>query len=71
MQYTNCNPEVADKHYADYESKFYANLMLDDKAGFLPELDWPAVAAYLIVRKNFEEGIVTKEFIDKFVLELI
>ncbi|MEO6303718.1 MAG: hypothetical protein ABIP51_11170 [Bacteroidia bacterium] len=47
MDYINENPEVADKHYADYTSKFYINLILDDKAGFLPELDWPALKDYM------------------------
>lgn len=50
MDYINSNPEVADKHYADYESKFYINLILDDKAGFYPKEDWPALKEYLTNR---------------------
>ena len=47
MDYINSNPEVTDKHYADYSLKFYINLILDDKAGFLPEEDWRALKGYL------------------------
>lgn len=47
FMYANCNPEVTDTSYADYTSKFYVNVILDDKAGFLPE-DWEAIYNYLL-----------------------
>jgi hypothetical protein len=57
MQYINENPEVADKHYADYESKFYVNVILDDKAGFLPDIDWPAIKSYFQMLKNIQSEV--------------
>jgi hypothetical protein len=67
MDYINSNPEVADKHYADYTSKFYINLILDDKAGFLPEIDWPMLKSYLRIKKNVEENTVNLEFLHNFI----
>lgn len=37
--YVNCNPEVKSTYYADFNSKFYSNVLLDDKSGFDPE-EW-------------------------------
>lgn len=34
------NPEVENDNYGFYEYKPYYNLLLDDKAGFNPNLDW-------------------------------
>lgn len=53
FNYINSNPEVAERSYADYESKFYINLILDDKAGWLPE-DWLPLKEYLLVKKLSE-----------------
>lgn len=61
MDYINSNPEVTDKHYADYSLKFYINLILDDKAGFLPEEDWRALKGYLKLKNLLEEGVIMKE----------
>lgn len=66
MDYINENPEVTDKHYADYASKFYVNLILDDKAGFIPSLDWRAIKGYLKLKNLFEEGVIVKEVFDTF-----
>lgn len=40
FKYINCNPEVESTSYADFDSKFYVNVILDDKAGFEPEKEW-------------------------------
>lgn len=47
FKYVNSNPEVQDKSYADYSEKFYANLILDDKAGFSALEDWEELFRYL------------------------
>lgn len=61
MDYINSNPEVTEKHYADYDSKFYVNLILDDKSGFLPDEDWKALKGYLKLKNLLEEGVIMKE----------
>lgn len=40
FNYINSNPEVQSTDYADFDSKFYANVIIDDKAGFDPEKEW-------------------------------
>jgi hypothetical protein len=40
FKFINSNPEVPSTSYADFDSKFYVNVILDDKAGFDPEEDW-------------------------------
>ena len=40
FDWVNCNPDVAQTEYGYYEDKPYFNVMLDDKAGFDPEVDW-------------------------------
>jgi hypothetical protein len=42
--FINSNPEVTEAASgADFSSKFYFNILLDDKAGFDPDLDWDAI----------------------------
>lgn len=41
--FVNENPEVPDAAYGYYQDKFYFNVLFEDKAGFLPERDWPKV----------------------------
>ena len=44
FSYINENPEVAGKtEWGDFDTKMYANVLLDDKAGFDPEEDWHAL----------------------------
>ena len=40
FEYFNCNPEVSNTDYGDFTSKFYYDVILEDKAGFDPEEDW-------------------------------
>ena len=48
FDYINENPEVDNLNHADFSVKIYANVILDDKAGFNPDRDWP------LIRKYFE-----------------
>lgn len=48
FDYINKNPEVAFKDsIGDYSVKLYANVIMDDKAGFEPESDWAELLEYL------------------------
>ena len=40
FDYHNGNPEVPNTEMGDFSEKFYYNVLLDDKAGFEPEVDW-------------------------------
>lgn len=40
FDYVNKNPEVKTEGYGYYEDKPYFNILLDDKAGFVPSRDW-------------------------------
>jgi hypothetical protein len=40
FDYVNENPEVGAGAYGYYESKFYFNVLFEDKAGFDPLTDW-------------------------------
>lgn len=50
FSYVNGNPEVVSTDFADFESKLYANVILDDKGSFLPLKDWPKLHAYFLER---------------------
>lgn len=43
FDYWNCNPEVSNTEYGDFSKKFYYDVLLDDKAGFDPEVDWEEI----------------------------
>lgn len=40
FQYINENPECPNTDLCDFSAKFYFNILLDDKAGFVGETDW-------------------------------
>lgn len=49
FDFVNENPEVTTQgslEYGNYDQKFYFNLLLDDKAGFDPEIDWTKLMLY-------------------------
>lgn len=50
FKYVNENPDVASNlgNFGDYDKKFYFNVMLEDKAGFTPEIEWKQIYDYLI-----------------------
>lgn len=43
FNYLNCNPECGTTDLADFRQKFYYNILLDDKAGFVGETDWKLI----------------------------
>lgn len=43
FHYVNANPEVPSTDVAAFDSKFYFNVLLDDKAGFDPHEDWAMI----------------------------
>jgi hypothetical protein len=47
FEYVNENPEAFNSDYANFDKKFYFNVMFDDKAGFHPLKDWLPVYEYL------------------------
>lgn len=43
FKYVNENPEVENNGYGDFTKKFYFNILLDDKAGFVPAKHWKKI----------------------------
>lgn len=43
FKYVNSNPEVLSSGYGCYDKKFYFNILIEDKAGFNPLVDWEIV----------------------------
>lgn len=50
--YINENPECINTDYADFNSKMYFSVGLDDKFGFIPEEDWKPIYKYFKNRKK-------------------
>ena len=48
FDFVNCNLLEASTDRANFKTKFYFNILLDDKAGFEPETDWASIQAKLI-----------------------
>ncbi len=48
FDFVNGNPSEANTVRANFDKKFYFNILLDDKAGFDPETDWGKVRDTLI-----------------------
>ena len=76
----NANPFEEDTVYADFKSKPYMSVILDDKAGFDAKDDWEALYDYFISLKAFDllykahHQLVKpheKQEVDKFFNELI
>ena len=47
FDYINENPECKSTSYADFETKLYFSVGLDDKFGFDPDEDWHPLYEYL------------------------
>jgi len=43
----NENPEILNTNTGDFSKKFYFSVLLDDKAGFDPDIHWDEVINYL------------------------
>lgn len=50
----NENPEISSNmgNFGYYESKFYFNVLFEDKAGFDPETEWKEIYDYLVQCEN-------------------
>lgn len=48
FEYFNCNPEVKNSNYGDFDKKFYYDVIIDDKAGFDPNTDWAIFAETVV-----------------------
>ena len=75
MDYINCNPECESTEMCDFSEKFYADIILDDKAGFEGEKDWFLIEAELKRVKQWIEprtpltaSDIVIEYKDKIVL---
>ena len=40
LDFHNCNPICSNTDYADFTTKFYFNILLDDKSGMEGDTDW-------------------------------
>jgi hypothetical protein len=49
FDYINENPECSSTEYADFDTKLYFSVGLDDKFGFDPDKDWEALKEYLFL----------------------
>ncbi len=52
FDYVNENPEVETNELSDFETKFYFDVLLDDKAGFDPSTDWKRLLDTLAKHPN-------------------
>lgn len=48
FDFFNQNPDALNTPRSDFSRKFYFNVLLDDRAGFEPELDWSLIKQTLI-----------------------
>lgn len=55
FKYVNENPEVKTdiNGYGCYDKKPYMNLILDDKAGFNPDIEWKEVYNFMVNKYGF------------------
>jgi len=55
FDYFNENPECKNTELCDFSSKFYFNILLDDRAGFDMSEDWTKIKRFLI-EKRFDSN---------------
>ena len=51
FDYINKNPEISDGAYGHYVHKFYFNVLMEDKAGFDPLVDWKLIYELFLEEK--------------------
>lgn len=54
FKYANKNPEVSTSECGYFEVKPYMNVLLDDKASFMPEIDWLMIDRFFRLKNNEE-----------------
>lgn len=52
IDYLSENPEVENTPYADFSEKFYFSVLIDDKAGFDPDVDWDKIIEFYKYKDN-------------------
>jgi len=52
FDFFNQNPDIENTPVGNFSEKFYFSILIDDKAGFDPNIDWKLLYEYLIVLKN-------------------
>ena len=70
FNYINCNPEVSeeDGSFGYYQDKMYFNVLLEDKAAFVPSKDWEPIYNYFstlsedVLKKTITRINRTEEF---------
>lgn len=66
FKYINCNPEAKDTAFGYFKDKFYTNLILDDKADFIPS-DWKNVTEALdILDQNVGFDFRATKVVDEY-----
>lgn len=56
FDFFNENPQEKSNIYANFEQKFYMNVILDDKAGFDPHEDWLSLFTYLTFEHVWDDN---------------
>ena len=64
FNYVNENPECPNTDICDFTSKFYFNILIDDKSGFDLNTDWGLIKKELIDIKVQNKEISTKKLDD-------
>ena len=52
VEFLNANPLERNTNYACFDKKFYFSVLLDDKAGFDPDVDWDRIIQYYKIKDN-------------------
>ena len=52
FSYVNQNPLEKNTEYADFSQKPYFSIVLDDKAGFDPDVDWQELSTWITDRER-------------------
>lgn len=59
FKYVNENPEVMNNRLGYYSQKPYFNILLDDKANFMPETDWLFIQAFFMSKPLLTKPVTT------------
>lgn len=52
FDYVNCNPEMPNTSFGCFDSKFYFDVIIDDKCGFNPKRDWEKMWCFIFNKKS-------------------
>ena len=53
VDFINCNPDCPSTNICNFDEKFYFDILLDDKAGFEPQVDWCPIYHFLRNKENY------------------